>query len=364
MRSAIATLLLGLASPAFSQAFQMHGVLTTREIRVQADDAGWIDGGVGPFDVGGHRTLNQLQAQLGFDWTPARWLLVHADGLARNGRLAGAGDKAGVVQAYVDLFNEHWRLRAGHFWLPTSRENIDPLWNSRYTITYSALNTWVGEEVRPIGADLQFAPNFYVTLGVTAFRDNDTMGTVLAERGWTLGNRLTVFNEVIPLPVDSTHPFGRDLDGKNGYAERIRAQIPERASIQFVHVDNNATIGRGEAPNEPWRTRYDTVGATLGTTTPTTLSAEWAKGSTTVGFTGGTFRVAFNAAYLLLSHKRGADRLTARIERYETRAEDAHAVTGAWLHDIGTNARVGLEYVRASGNRAGSTVSLELRYSF
>ena len=40
---------------------------------------------------------------------------------------------------FVDLFTEHLRLRAGSFFLPTSRENVDLLWTSPYSITYSAL---------------------------------------------------------------------------------------------------------------------------------------------------------------------------------------------------------------------------------
>jgi hypothetical protein len=34
-----------------------------------------------------------------------------------------------------------------------SRENVDPLWSSPYTITLSALNTWIGEEVRLTGLE-------------------------------------------------------------------------------------------------------------------------------------------------------------------------------------------------------------------
>ena len=40
--------------------------------------------------------------------------------------------------------------------------------------------------------DLQWSPNFYASVGATAFRDNDTAGALLAWRGWSVGNRLTV----------------------------------------------------------------------------------------------------------------------------------------------------------------------------
>ncbi len=363
MRTLIAVVLCATALHASAQSFQVHGFLTAREVRAKSTTS-WIDGGFGKFDAGDDRTVNLDMAQLGVDWTPTPWLLVHADGLARNGRAAGAGKKAGLVQAYVDLFSERFRLRAGHFWLPTSRENIDAMWNSRYTITYSALNTWIGEEQRPVGADLQFSPNFYLTLGAMAFRGNDTMGTLLAARGWTLGNRLTVYNEVVPAVPDTTRPFGKDIDGKTGYSERIRVQLPERAMLQATHVDNRAVLHQGVPPEVPWLTRYDTVGTTIGSTAPTTLAAEWASGHTTVGFPGGSFKLGFNTVYALLSHKTGSERFSARVERFATDFDRGHAITAAWLHDVNAKARAGLEYVRASGTNGGSTITLELRYGF
>ena len=363
MRSTIAVVLCTVALQSSAQSIQVHGFLTGRAVRANAPQS-WNDGGYGTFDVGGDRTSALFMAQAGIDWTPTTWILVHGDGIARNSREAGVGERAGIVQAYVDLFNDRWRLRAGHFWLPASRENIDPLWNSRYTITYSALNTWVGQEVRPLGIDLQYSPNFYLTLGVTAFQGNDTMGTLLAARGWTLGNRLTVYDEVLPAAPDTTRPFGPDLDGKTGYAGRIRFQLPERAMIQFTHLDNRAELDPGRVPDVPWLTRYDTIGTTIGSTSPTTFAAEWASGDTTVGFPGGSFKLGFNTAYALLSHKFGAERVSVRLERYATDFDHNNAFTVAAFHDVNPKMRTGLEYVRANGENGGSTISLELRYSF
>ena len=60
-------------------------------------------------------------------------------------------------------------------------------------------------------------------------------------------NRLTVYDEGLPLPPlidfagfqkDVTHPFMHDLDGKTGFAERVRFTLPERANIQVLHFDN------------------------------------------------------------------------------------------------------------------------------
>jgi hypothetical protein len=396
MRVVTGIILCTVAASAFAQApaaFQSHGFLTARAISVEAQPS-WTERGFGRFDVGAdsagdRKTENQEVAQLGFDWTPTRWLLIHADGIARHEPSGTVGSRGGLVQAFVDVFNEHLRLRAGSFWLPTSRENVDPMWNSRYTITYSALNSWIGQEVRPIGADVQFSPNFYITAGATAFRGNDTMGTALAARGWTFGNRLSVYNEkiAVPAPDDFTKPIGYDIDHRLGFAERLRIQVPERAMIQFAHIDNRAELEPGyRPPDVPWATRFNVVSAEAGSSSTTTVAAEWARGRTSVGFPGGSFTMDFDTAYILASQKKGKDRWTTRVERFTTKShnhlrfdfsrESGNAYTVAWLRDLSDHVRSGVEYVRVTGDRqglagsgfdtrtGGSTITVELRYGW
>ena len=376
MKRIVPALLCTIAASVSAQSLQFHGFVTAREIYVKAQPS-WTTGGFGRFDVGAanaddHRYVNIDVAQLGLDWTPWSWFLVHADGVARKEQSGTIGKHAGLVQAFIDLHTDHLRLRAGNFWLPTSRENIEPLWTSPYTITFSALNTWIGEEVRPIGADLQYSPNFYITLGGTAFRGNDTMGTELSARGWTFGNRLSVYDEVIAAVPDSTRPIGPEIDHRIGDSERIRLQLPERAMIQFARVDNRSQLLFRRPPDEPWRTKFNLISADAGANSPTTLAAEWIYGTTTIGFPGGSFQLHFDTAYALLSHKSGMDRWTARIERFKAGREHGHAYTIAWLRETSPHIRSGIEYVRATGNHplapeprtGGSTITIELRYRF
>jgi hypothetical protein len=389
MRFAAAILFSSLTLCASAQSFQLHGFLTTRETYVKSQPS-WVDGGVGRFDVGAtdaddHRTVNTTFAQVGADWTPLHFLTLHADGVARNNNAAGVGRRAGVVQAYAEVFTDKLRVRAGLFFLPTSRENTDLFWTSPYTLTNSALNSWIAQEVRPIGVDVQYSPNFYITGGLTAFRGNDTMGTLIAEHGWTFGSRQTVYDEAIGL--DATRSISPDLDHRNGYAERLRVQLPERAMLQAAHVDNRATLTTAPVHGQtPWATKFDVVGGTLGTTGPSTVSAEWMYGETSVGFPGGSYTMDFETTYVLLSRKIGPTRWTARIERFTTNSEvsrpddpgreKGHAVTIAYLHDINAHVRAGLEWVRANGDRpgvaeygfsprtSGKTIAFELRYGF
>src|SRR5258708_5187631 len=190
---------IAITAPAFAQStFQLHGFLSAREIYTSGQ-ASWLQGGFGRFDTGAsgvddHRMVTLGVAQVGAEWSPVSWLDLHAHGVARRDQQGSGGKRAGLVEAYVELHSEHFQLGAGQFFLGTSRENPDPLWTSPYTVSFSPLNTWIGEEVRPVGVDLAWKPNFYMTASAGAFRDNDTMGALLAWRGWAVGNPPTVFH--------------------------------------------------------------------------------------------------------------------------------------------------------------------------
>jgi hypothetical protein len=398
-RALITLLALLLAGTAHAQsAFTIQGILSARGVDASGPPS-WLEHGFGRLEAGGDRNTFFATANLGADWRPAPWLTLHASGLARHEPSRYAGRRGGLVDAYVELHNDQWQLRAGQFFLGTSRENVGPLWSSPYTISFSALNTWIGEEVRPVGVDLQWKPNFYVSGGATVFKDNDTMGALLAWRGWSIGNRLTVYNEVLPLPPlfslptgfpdqrsDGTVPFEHDLDKRYGYSGRVRFQLPERAMVQVTHVDNRGD--RKEYRDEyAWQTRFDVIGAQAGLTSPTTFAAEYARGKTGMGAPPIFVNADFWTWYLLVSHKTGHERFSVRYDGFsttdrdhaplaETNTEHGRAWLFAWLHDVSENVRLGAEYVRVTGDRPAAaesgfspvtdahTVTVELRYRF
>jgi len=393
-----------------TKSFTIDGFLMGRGIRATGQPS-WMEGGFGRLDYGGtgvgeSRSLSQAIAQIGADWTPSKYFDVHVSGLARTRPENDRGKSAGITEAYVDgrLFFgsvDEVRLRAGQFFLPTSRENRGALWTSPYTISFSAINNWIGQEVRPVGLDLEWKRGFYFTFGATAFRDNDTMGTMLAWRGWTVGDRLTVYNELLPLPPiesltmndfygfqrsDGSIPFERDLDGRTGYSERVRFTLPERGMIQLLHLDNRGDLMlyRGEYS---WKTSYDQVSAQIGNPEGLLLAAEWMGGETAMGLPQfAHVDVGFRAAYVLLSHKQGRTRLSLRGDTFATTdrvhaatneyGERGRAITVAVLYDLTPQLRGTLEWTRITGDRraaeesgfnpnaTGRTVIAELRYSF
>jgi hypothetical protein len=321
-----------------------------------------------------------IVAQLGATFEPRPWLEAHVAGIAHD-------EHAGIVEAHATLKSHGVHLRVGQFFLPTSRENRGALWTSPYTIGFSSLNTWIGEEVRPVGADLSWHGDTFST-GATAFRGNDTMGTLLAWRGWAMGNRLSTFGEVRELPElhpafalqrDGTKPIGRDLDGRTGFAGRARWTLPERAMVQVAYVDNRGDRELHER-EYAWATRYTHVSAEAGHHDRVLVAAEYVRGTTGMGVvTGAHVDADFSAGYLLVTGRLGRNRWSGRVDRFETverdfsiaenNDENGLAWTLTWLYDLTQSLRGGAEFTQLSGERASASfnersVTVELRYVF
>ena len=405
MRRAAFALCLLIAAAAHAQTFALHGFGTARGVNASGPPS-WLDGGFGRLSAGDGHTEALAVLQLGADWTPSPYFDLHASGVARR-QATHAGRPAGIVDAYADVRairgRDTLQLRVGQFFLPSSRENKGELWTSPYMISFSALNTWIGEELRPVGADLEWrhetSSGMVLTAAATAFQNNDSLGALLGWRGWTIGNRLSVYNEVLPLPPlatlptffsgqrsDGTKPFGRDLDGRTGYAARVRSALPERANVQVMHVDNRGDRALSHGVYA-WATAFTLLSLEIGRTDDTVFAAEYADGRSGMGFRGGGWvQMDLHAGYALVSHRRARNRFSARFDHFgtrdrdhsaaETNSEDGHAWTAAWMFDVTPKMRAGAEITQVTGDRpaaaesgyaasmAGRAVTLELRYGF
>jgi hypothetical protein len=374
----------------------LNGYVAARGVNATGANS-WLERGWGRLESGGGHDDVFGAAQLGVDWTPNQHFDLHVSGVGRRDAL---GTDAGVVEAYVDARTsfalDEVQLRAGQFFLPTSRENRDELWTSPYTVSFSALNSWIGEEVRPVGVDLQYrhttSRGHAITTAATAFRGNDSMGALLAWRGWSIGNRLSTYNEVLPLPPlttldtffplqrkDGTKPFGTDLDGRTGYAARVRYSVPQRANVLYTYLDNRGDRGlyRGEYA---WATTFHLLGVEVGDPDRLAFASEYMQGKTGMGHGTAFVDADFFAAYVLISGKQGRNRLTARYELFNTEEQDFSAAeeneengrawTLTWMFDVTAPLRVAAEFTQVVGDRADTpdpdarSVTIEARWKF
>jgi len=339
---------LGLApcsTSAQTDPFDWEGFLGVRA-GVGEGPVGWPEGGFGRLYAGGDSDADfqgfaRLESQIGLNWqSGGSWSgRVHAAARYEDSEVPGPG--LGVTEAWLGYqqavgSSSELRARAGLFFFPSSQENIDPLWGSPYTLNFSAINSWFAEEFRPIGLDLEqsfFTPADSIwRLGATIFGGNDQLGTLIAWRGWAMHDRLSLVDESLALPpVFSLSPdgvfgqfqrpfrttaFGRDLDGRPGYALRAGFDFKGKASAQLAWVDNRGD--RNLHKDEyAWRTGFWLLNGFWSVSERLEVILEATRGNTRMNFPGSPWvDVDFHAAYLMVSRATDHGRWSIRHDRF------------------------------------------------
>jgi hypothetical protein len=300
------------------------------------------------------------QVQLGLDWWASPSFGAHVHLLGRSdddGRRATAG----VAEAYAELnlrpAGDRLRVRGGAFFLPTSRENVDALWENPYAITSSALNSWLGEELRPIGVDATYFRR-RAFAGATVFRGNDTLGALPPARGWTLDDHWTLLGEWVPVDAEDFTSVSAESDGRLGWMAR-GGWNGDHLLIQVTHFDNRSDgLDYGELFN--WGTRFNLVSAEY-TREDWTFAAENGWGPTYLIPDGERFTNDLQAGYALVSRRWPRSRATVRVDSFSIDDTRENAVTFAYFWTGIPRLRLGGEVSATDDSRR---VLLEVRYHF
>jgi hypothetical protein len=273
-------------------------------------------------------------------------------------------------------------LRAGVFFPTVSLENTDPAWLSPYTLTFSAINSWIGEEVRSLGAEA--GPSFRIKeaqlrLFGAIMRGNDPNGTLLAWRGFALHDRVSGFSDRLPLPplksFDRPNLFPdqpqhaqpmREVDQKWTWSAGLSVTHPGYR-IKALYQPRTANPGAFDGEQYAWRTGYWAIGAarSLG---PVEFLAQGLDGETRMGIVSGNRNAVvakFQAAYFMASWTASAEakhRVSARYDVFRVRdhddfkVEDANDETGsawtlAYAFAPATRHRITAEFLRIDSMR-------------
>ena len=259
------------------------------------------------------------------------------------------------------------RVKAGAFYAPISLENRESGWESPYTLSYSAIDTWISEELRTIGLETQLewlgtraGHGFDIALTGAVFGWNDPAGVVLADRGFMLHDRqTTLFGRVgrPGSPVGSFELFRED-DGRAGVYAGIEARYLDRVVVRALHYDNRADPSAFDTGTQEfaWLTRFNSAGVRAESVTGWTAIAQWLKGETFVEPAGTRFGFPFEAKFLLVSRAVGRHRLSARYDEFEvltdfgadTQAQQGHAWTLAYVFEPDAHWRLTLEWLRVT----------------
>jgi hypothetical protein len=379
-RQLLGMIVLACASPsAGAQDLHAQGYLEARIPAYEGNEDSWTEGGLGKLRFGDEGDGFAPGGAVSLSWQISNSFLAVVD-LQAHGQTS---PELGVISAWVrwrPVSTSAWRgsVRAGAFFPPVSLENDGVGWTSRYTLTPSAINSWVGEELRTIGIEGRLehrGEHGSIEGGIAAYKWNDPAGELMASRGWGMGDVTSplgarvrqpdVYSSVVfsPAPV-RFKPFVEN-DGAVGWHADLEWRSAGGARVRALRYDNRADpeTWSHQAGRDvfSWHTRFDSAGAEI-PIGPVLLMAQWLGGSTAIEPAPEFYiESRYRAAFLLASRERGAWRPAVRYDHFRVRQdpdflgddleEDGHAWTAAlnwrpreWL-------RVTAEWLRIDSTR-------------
>lgn len=270
-----------------------------------------------------------------------------------------------------------WRsnLKIGAFYPSISLEHRASGWTNPYTISSSALNTWVGEELRTIGVEyglehLGIAAGGMWDFGahLAIYGWNDPAGVILGFRGFSLNDRQTPLFGRIGTYVHGGREqrvLFSEIDERPGYHVGVYAKNDIGVELRALHYDNRAdpTAFKASISDFGWLTRFNTLGVRYDGPAGLAVIAQWLKG-TTEATPDPLYYWNFETSFLLVAREFGRHRLAARYDDFKVlmpampAANDhGHAWTFGWTLQLRKHIELAAEWLQISSD-TGNRVAL------
>jgi hypothetical protein len=321
-----------------AQDFEWHGYVDVRAVS-PSDETSWSDGGLGKSRFGNG---NGLEGRFGGAALAGTWHFAPEWVAVAEAQVQGeAHPHVDLLDAYlrfrpVSTTPWRWSTKLGVFFPPISLENDGVGWTSTWTLTPSAINSWVGEELRTVGAEVDVehrgaASTFEA--GAAVFGSNDPAGELLAARGWSLSDLTSGLNASVREPdvyaalIGSAAPTAYrpfdEIDHRLGWYANLSWKSPAYGQLTLLRYDNRADPTRFEIYDErevfAWHTRFWSLGAKtrIG---DVVLIAQAMDGDTAFEPGPGFYLdTKLHAGYLLAGWDRGAWRPALRVDLFSLR---------------------------------------------
>jgi len=309
-----ALFLLGSSSPALAVDFHFDGYADLRLI-VPSNQESWQNGMLGKLRYGAED--NKPEARLAEAVGQAVALITpELMGLAVIRIEPEQRTFFDFLEAYlryrpVSTTAWRWSVKAGAFFPPVSLENTELGWTSPWTLTPSAINTWVGEEIRIIGTEgmLEWRSEARtIAFMGSIYGWNDPAGILVADRGWALHDRVTglidrprepdaiAYATHVPEPLYTYEVL--EIDGRPGWYGAASWDETGIGKFNVIYYNNEANP-KAVYKQIAWRTDFWNVGVStqIGNVT---LLAQALTGDTLIVPSARFFSdTRFESAYLL-----------------------------------------------------------------
>ncbi len=363
-----------------TDAHHIEGAVDVSFYASDSDLASWLRGGAGKlrFDeqhdgIRLNRVFVDYTGRLSPTWFGKVSLNANND----------VAEKIDVLEAYLEwrpVPRSEWRIRGrvGAFYPRLSVENTAAGWSSPYALSSSVINSWIGEELRTIGAEVRLVNDLpglkdqQLVLEAAVFGFNDPTGATLTWHGWAAHDRQTGIFSAVPMPTVSTiapwdpsgepipksKPF-KEIDNRPGFYVGAQWRLAKTLLVKAHHYDNHADPEAKSGADYAWRTWFDHLAVQASLPWQVGLLGQWISGSTLMGPDLGLWHVQdvdFDATYLMLTRAFGKHRLSLRYEWFDlqpfndpaaiTNQDKGNAVALAWLYQFHKNWRLGTEFLQ------------------
>ena len=368
----------------------VHGVVDVRAEAADGEPSFTSDGfGKGRYGGDGSSVTGGVQlANATLEWTPRfgwDWTAV-VDVIAQPGQEHTVDlDQAYLVFKPTPTSGTRFQARAGLFYPPVSLENDFRAWGVTNTITPSAIDSWIGEEVKVVGAEGKVTQDLgdqklSATLGVFSY--DDTAGTLLSFRGWAVHDIQSQANGSFDLPpraplldhVQSDESYSLlDIDNRAGVYGRAEWKTPDNLGLSVFYYDNRGDMTSVTPDHQwAWATHFLDLGLRWDADEKTTILGQALEGRTVMGFQtplGRFVDMDFRSAYLLATRLVGKSAFTGRLDLFDTHDnsglalgdtnERGWALTGAWRYPLNQFLDVRLEALHIFSDRPGRLLADE-----
>ncbi|HVY91050.1 MAG TPA: hypothetical protein VG942_19430 [Hyphomonadaceae bacterium] len=243
-----------------------------------------------------------------------------------------------LIESYLSMKTDPDSLlrasgKIGVFYPQISLEHDDYGWSTYHTITPSAINTWIGEEIKVAGVEgtvrQELGPGD-LSFTASAFEGDDTAGTLMAFRGWALHDQeATVFGS-FPLPEklprrmsffnfqDSYSKSMLEVDDRVGFYGQLRYDGPDGSSLSVFHYDNAGNRLAIDGKQWGWATSFTNFGASLSPTPSIQVLSQYLTGETKSGW-GDPIPIyaEFSSYYVLGAWDLGAFEIAGRYDNFQ-----------------------------------------------
>jgi len=258
-----------------------------------------------------------------------------------------------------------WGVQSGIMNMPFSLEHVGPAWSPDFTLSASALNSWLWEDINLAGVEGEWwrvtKSGFRLGALVGAGYGPDQLGRLLALRGWALGDGLSGVNGDLALPGrnDRLDIFDERDHRPAVYSWLTLSDEQEVASLKVGYLNNEGD----QTVDGVWQTHFSTVGVTVHPHPRIDVVVQYLNGQAHVAAPANDSSI--RAFYALVSHHYKRQRFTLRYDSFAVNDLDGGPVstrergdgfTADYLIDIGLRHRVALEYLRLNSRRAASPI--------